>query len=370
MFWYVMILLLLLYPAAITIMGEKQRINYDSITIFISSCIIVFFMAFRAVSIGADTKQYCYGFNQIKQLSFMELFITPIYGLGGNYELNFEYGYRAWNWLTSFFSQNQQIITIANSILIVVLLAKLIKKQSPYPFLSMWLYITLGIFQTQMNMARNAIAILICYHALQYIKEQKLTKYVMFVFFATMFHESSILFFAVYFLVNYVPIRRHRIMKLLIGAVIIGFIFSEVRLYVYDIMPNRYAGYITGNTTKFESLIVGVFYSGLMGVILFGMNSGSRLTVVENESVGMWMFIINIMFFCIGYDMSAATRIAALFGPYMIISIPRLINQGYSQGDKQRVLFLIFFLCGIQYLLRLRINNIGGTMPYEFIWNG
>lgn len=87
----------------------------------------------------------------------------------------------------------------------------------------------------------------------------------------------------------------------------------------------------------------------------------------ECESIGVWMLMLEMLFFCIGYDVAAETRMAALFGPYLIIFIPRLIETGIeSKSMRLNVIALVMVLSGMQYIVRLQINNIGSTMPYQF----
>lgn len=89
----------------------------------------------------------------------------------------------------------------------------------------------------------------------------------------------------------------------------------------------------------------------------------------ECEVIGVWMLMLEMLFFCIGYDVAAATRMAALFGPYLIIFIPRLIETGIeSKSVRLNVIALVMVLSGMQYIVRLQINNIGSTMPYQFFW--
>ena len=89
----------------------------------------------------------------------------------------------------------------------------------------------------------------------------------------------------------------------------------------------------------------------------------------ECEAIGVWMLMLEMLFLCIGYDVAAATRMAALFGPYLIIFIPRLIESGIeSKSVRLNVIALVMVLSGMQYIVRLQINNIGSTMPYQFFW--
>ena len=287
----------------------------------------------------------------------------------GGYELNLEYGYRLYNKLVSLISENPQAITIANSLLIMALLGKLIKDHSPYVFLSAWLYITLGIYQTQMNMARNAIAILICYLGCKYIEECNVKKFLIFVTIATLFHSSSVLFVPIYWLATKSKLKSKKVAKILLLSMGCGFAFSLVRPLFVRFLPFGFGRYFIGNTFKFESLIVGLFHLVLIIVVIFFTEKQDRAKMFEFESIGVWMLVLEMLFFCIGYDVAAATRMAALFGPYLIIFIPRLIETGIeSKSVRLNVIALVIILSGMQYIVRLQINNIGSTMPYQFFW--
>lgn len=285
----------------------------------------------------------------------------------GGYELDFEYGYRLFNKFVGFFSTSGQAITIANSIVIITLLVVLIKRQTAHPFLSMWLYITLGIYQTQMNMSRNAMAILTCYIAFEFIEKKRQIMYVVMILLATTFHESSLLFLPMYWLVNHVRLTPRVIKYLLLGSVVFGLLFSTVRPYVFAVLPYRYKHYMIGNATKYESLIVGVLHLALVAYTYLSLKKNERFEVVKQLPVGHWTFIANIMFFCIGYDLSSATRMAALFGPYLIVFLPQMIEHGIkSEKRRMFVIATLVAMCGMQYIMRISINNIGTTMPYKF----
>lgn len=369
MLWYCGILALLIFPMCYAYIGYKREIDVKNLVLPTCIGMLALFMSCRAVSVGADTCQYVYGFEQIAATSWAKLFTTRIYGIGGGYELTFEYGYRLYNKLVSLISENPQAITIANSLLIMALLGKLIKDHSPYVFLSVWLYITLGIYQTQMNMARNAIAILICYLGCKYIEKHNAIKFLVCITIAGLFHLSSALFIPVYWLVTKTKLTGKKIGKILLFSVGFGLTFSLVRPFFVRYLPFGFGRYFAGNTSKFESLVVGAFHLALVSVVIFFAGKKYRAIMIEHEAIGIWMLVLEMLFFCIGYDVSSATRMAALFGPYLIIFIPRLIETGIkSKNMRLNVIALIVILSGIQYIVRLQINNIGLTVPYHFFW--
>jgi len=370
MTWYIIILITMLIPMAFAYLGHIRHIDTSKLVIMFSASVLLLFMSCRSPEVGADTSQYIYGFKQISNTSLKELFDIRVIGLGGGYELNFEYGYRLFNKIVSFFSTSGQTITIANSILILLLLFSLIKEKSDDVFLSIWLYITLGIFQTQMNMSRNAIAILLCYHGLKYIEQRKLSKYLFFVILGTLFHTSSVLFIPFYWIVPKVELTKKNLWIILASSFILGLGFSIVRPYFVKYLPLGLGEYFIKNTAKFESLVVGALHLLLVLYVWIFISKTKRDDAIKEEQVGIWMFIANIVFFCIGFDVAAATRMAALFGPYLIILLPNMIKRGTKSENKRLLIVaVLIFLTGIQYILRLKINNIGSTLPYDFFWN-
>lgn len=258
---------------------------------------------------------------------------------------------------------------MANSLLITFLLGKLIKSYSPCIFLSIWLYLTLGIFQTQMNMARNAIAILICYIGCRYIEKYDIKRFFLYVVTASLFHTSSILFAPLYWLVNHVKLTIRKVVEILLISIACGAAFSFIQPFLVNFLPFGLGHYFMGNTSKFEGLVLGVFHMTLFLFVVMLVKRQDRTRVIQCESIGIWMFLAEMLFFCIGYDIASATRMAALFGPYLIILIPRLIEHGIkSKNLRLNAIVMVFIITGIQYLVRLQINNIGSTMPYIFFW--
>lgn len=288
----------------------------------------------------------------------------------GGYELNFEYGYRLYNKFITILCDNSQAITVSNSLLILLLFSKLIKSQSPYVFLSVWLYVTLGIYQTQMNMARNAIGIFISYIGCTFIEKKDMKRFLFFIFLATLFHTSSILFLPLYWLVTNIELSSKRIVKLFVFSICFGLFFPLIRPYIITYLPFGFGRYFISNTSKLESLLIGVFHLTLFICVLFFMDEEKRKKAIKSESLGVWMLVLEIMFFCIGFDVAAATRMSALYGPFLIIMIPKIIENGFeSKNKKLDLITLIIIITGFQYILRLGINNIGSTIPYVFFWD-
>ena len=338
-----------------------------NLSLFLALSVLLFFMAFRSFYTGVDTIIYVNAFDQIKNYSMIDALKKPIFGLG-NYTIGLEPGYRLFNWVSGIISKNNQTIIVTVSTFIITIVYAIIIRKSPYPLLSVWMYLTLGIYQTEMNISRNAIALMLCFLTDDLIYEKKLIKFILVILLASSFHASAFLFIPVYFLVNYVPIGKRTIKWMLVIAVVSMLLLPFVRSTIVIILP-FYQRYFMSNKRDYASLVVGLFYYMLFIVVLFFVKKNDRHLILKEEAFGTWMFLLNTMIFIVGINMTNAARAAAIFGPYIIVYLPRLINRGITGNKRFWVRVALYFLCVAQYISRMFINNIGGTMPYMFTWN-
>lgn len=363
---------MMFYPYILVKCAQRNGIDATRIAAIIACSILLFFMALRANTVGVDTKYYSYVFTQFRDISWGDVFHATLYGeqtQKNTFTFDFEPGYRLLNKIISMFFVSPQAITVVNSLLIILLLYRIIQAESPMILLSIWLYITLGIYQTEMNVSRNAIAIFICFLAFRWIRERKVWFFILYVFIAATFHQTAFFFLPVYWLVNYFKLNRRRMVLLIAVSCLVGLKFDILVSMFGAILPSRYTRYLIDSSFSLKSILVGVFSAVLCGLVSCFMNRNERETVMDKLSVGNWMFVLNMCFFGINLGIEAGARVAALFGPYMICYIPQMINEIESPQRRKTVIWLVVAVSFIQYVIRLQINNIGGTMPYLFFWN-
>ena len=369
MLWYLIILALMLYPYAISRAGTRTGRPTKHISLFAACLILWFFMAFRDVSVGVDTKYYCFVFSQFEQIPFSEVFTAVTYGTTDKtWAFEFEPGYRILNKLVSLISLSPQAITIANATIILVLWYLLIRRDSPNYLLSIWLFITLGVYQTEMNVTRNAISILLVYYAFPYLKKGAFFRYAAVCLLAALFHVAALLYIPVYFLVRGFRISVKRMMVLIGVFCMMGIVFPFVRPYLVGLFPARFDQYLQGSNEKLSMLLVGLLNAGIFVLTMWLLPRRKREKVYDVERLGVMLLTINLCFFGLNIGLRAAGRMAALFGPYLVILIPRMLRQIERPAARKQAVILITALSGVQYVLRMLVNNIGGTLPFEFCW--
>lgn len=369
MLWYLIICALMLYPYAIARAGSLSGRKTKHIALMNACLILWFFMAFRGLRVGVDTKHYAYVFSQFDEIPFSQVFTAVTYANESeSWAFDFEPGYRLANKLLSLFFTSSQAITVFNSTVIMVLWYFLIKRDSPNFLLSVWLFITLGIYQTEMNVTRNAISILMVYNAFPYLRRRELTKYLAVCLFASLFHVAALVLLPVYFLVWGVELKPKDMALLVMASCVLGVLFPLISPIVSAMVPARFAKYLQGNNEKLGSLIVGVLNGGFFLLTLWLIPRKNRKRIFTRERLGVVLLTINLCFFGLNIGLGDASRMAALFGPYLVILIPRMLTLIENRARRRDAAALIVILSGIQYVLRMCINNIGGTLPYGFCW--
>ncbi len=365
---YLVLCLLLVYPARLCVLAQRQGRSAQHVALAMSCVVLWFFMAMRAQTVGVDTKYYACIYQQFPQIPWKELFTARLYPTPRRtWELNLEPGYRLLNKLLSTYLPAPQWITVANSVLIIALLYRWLRQESPNAMLSIWLYLTLGIYQTEMNVARNAIAILLGYTAFHWIKKRKFWPYLLQILLAASFHKSALVFLPLYWLAN----RRWKYRHVVCGTVaacVLGAAYPLVAGHVANLLPYVLAKYLTKSNSKIESIAVGVFYVLLVGFVLYKMTPEERKKLEVQEPQGLFQAMATFSLYGLNLGLASAARMAALFGPYLIVLLPRMLQYITCPRRRAATVQWLAAAAGLQYVLRLLVNNIGGTMPYQFFW--
>lgn len=369
MLWYLVICAMMLYPYAIARAGSLSGRQTKHIALMNACLILWFFMAFRGISVGVDTKHYAYVFSQFDDIPFTKVFTAVTYANESeSWAFDFEPGYRLINKLLSLFFSAPQAITVFNSTVIIILWYQLIQRESPNFLLSIWLFITLGIYQTEMNVTRNAIAILMVYNAFSFLRRKEFAKYLAVCLLASLFHIAALVMLPLYYLVWSVKLTPKRMAAAIGIFCLIGIAFPIISPLIAAVLPDRFAKYFQGNNEKMVSLIVGLLNGGFFLLTLWLMPRKKRSRIFQKERLGIMLLTLNLCFFGLNIGLGDASRMAALFGPYLVILIPRMLRLIENRDRRRDAATLIVILSGIQYVLRMCVNNIGGTLPYVFCW--
>lgn len=95
-----------------------------------------------------------------------------------------------------------QFYILITSIIVITLFVKSIWDYSEHFTFSMFLFVTMGLFFTSMNIIRQFIAIAILFYGFRFVKNKSFLKYLVCVLLAYGFHASAIIMAPLYFLIK------------------------------------------------------------------------------------------------------------------------------------------------------------------------
>lgn len=369
MAWYGIVCILMLYPLALVKAGKGTGKQTQLLALAWACGILWFFMAFRRGSVGVDTKYYSYVFTQFQDIPWSRVFTATTYADAGNsWSFDFEPGYRLLNKVFACLFPASQTITIVNSTILLMLLFWIVRQQSPCFLLSIWLYLTLGIYQTQMNVTRNAIAIFLVYAGFPWIRQGKPWRYIGLCLLASTIHFAALALIPVYWLARRGGHGWAAPLAWIGGFCLLGLSFPIVGPVLRPLLPDFMQKYFLRPPDQLSSILVGGVHAGLASIVLLCLPRQQRQLAQAQYPEGFVMLTLNLCLFGLYLGLDDAARMAALFGPYLIVFLPQLLHLIPDATRRSRVTAAIAALSGGIYLLRLLVNNIGGTLPYGFCW--
>lgn len=217
----------LLLGGAVDVFGKNERKKH---MLFVFSIILLIgFLGLREF-IGWDWWAYYPSYNNLPN--------------GFNYEI----GYEIWSNIFYKIGLSYHHFTFINTVADILILAYILKKYSKYPIFSMFLFLAVQGLSFEVDLLRNAKAVLLFIISIQFIKERKLIPFLILNILGMTFHMSSVIYLPMYFILN-----RNYSRKIILPLIILGNIyylfdtklFTHILEYMSSVLPAAVGGKIT-----------------------------------------------------------------------------------------------------------------------------
>lgn len=324
----------------------------------ILSCVeMILMVSLRGNTVGADTVTYVNALNAFSELSTEELWV-----IREMYPYKFELGYLWLTKLCAMVELNYTVFLTIIAILIYVPLYRLIYKYSPYPLLSIILYFGLGFFAYSLGIFRQFIALSIVIAGTDFIIKREIYKWLLTVFFASLFHKSSLICLPLYFLQNL------NYMDCAITSLVFQFVFLLLGRDLLELvfqMIDYYRGYIGSSFDKnggsYISLIV---FEAMMffGAIHYKLRRNFNNLQFVLNSVPV-ICVLQVL----AYQFNLFGRTIIYYSIFLILYIPIMINDIIKNKHKQFANVIIIIL-GLMIFVYKTLTNEYIT-PFIYFWD-
>lgn len=294
----------LLLGGAVDVFGKNERKKH---MLFVFSIILLIgFLGLRGF-IGWDWWAYYPSYNNLP---------------GG---FTYEIGYEIWSNIFYKIGLSYHHFTFINTVADILILAYVLKKYSKYPIFSMFLFLAVQGLSFEVDLLRNAKAVLLFIISIQFIKERKIIPFLILNILGMTFHISSIIYLPMYFILN-----RNYNRKIILPLIILGNIYyifdTKLFIHILEYMSSVLPAAVGGKITSYLSIIpqnykfpIGTLYferlvTFIMVFFFLHKEKGSRekenqySLIMENS-----FYIFYLIFLFTSEFFIASTRIGILF---------------------------------------------------------
>lgn len=316
-------------------------------TIWVITCILLtIIVGLRSYRTGNDTIQYVTRFLSLRGRTYTDI------GMMNYRDIGFYYFIRSIGIITS----SPTIFLLITSFFTLMGVFDITYRNSDYPILVLFFYITLGNYLFLFTGIRQALAMSICLISVRFIEKHRFVPFALLVYLASTMHHSALIFLPSYFLAGRKINRRN---------LFITFIVTLIAYFSYDrllVIANDIIGYEYGIEELDNGLI---FYIVLLTILIYGYINRDYWINSENQ-----LIIMNLGIICaVIWTFRLIGRTAERPSMYWLNLIPVVLTNStkstlmktHSKND-QIVLMAAVFLSLVLFYRR------ASGLPYSFFF--
>lgn len=324
---------------------KKSSFFFNFLILIILTC----FAGLRSLKVGADTSGYAHNFESINTDYNNFIYFRP----------NIEIGYSLLEYVTSLFSNSY--VTILTVVALIALYFQLesIKKLSKESVISIFVFITFGIYTFIFNGARQGIAAAIFMYALTFLIGGQFWKYLLLIIIAWSFHKSVIIAIPLYFVFR-IKFTKKWFLLLLTGSITTFYLFRSI-ISFSGIINSRYLAFLFREDQGGQYLTL--CYT-MLSIFFITIRSKIKEEYKFDYDIYLNMFLFSTIIYILVYLSGAYIEITRI-GFYFLTSavfIWPLIFKSFTQ-KKSILLLLGFAIFQITYFY-IYLDKIGGLLPY------
>lgn len=250
------------------------------------------------------------------------------------------------------YSQDPQILIFTTAFVTNLLIILVFYKYSKVVELSIYVYITGGLFLVTMNGIRQCLAAAIIFSATKFLIEGNKVKYILVVVFASFFHQSALVLIPVYFLVRFKPWTKATLVLLVFSVlIVIGFSTFSTLLFsaIEDSQYGVYSSFDEGGASVIRVLV----FAAPIVIAFFGREKLRE--VFPQSDVFVNMALVGLCFMIISTANWIFARFNIYFELYQLVLVSWIL-QVFKEKDRKLVYYILLVLYFAYYYFESVIN--------------
>ena len=277
-------------------------------------------------------------------------------------QTNKDMGFNIFQMILKKYTDDPQVMIFITALITNVLIVFILYKYSRLIELSLYVYITSGMYLTSMNGVRQFLAAAIIFTATKYLLDGNWKKYMLIVLFASTFHQSALVLIPIYFLVRRKAWSGTTFILLFL-AVLIAMGFNEFSEILFTaIEDTQYGHYEDFQEGGANILRVAVDAAPLILAYL-GRERLRELFPKSDYIVNM--ALLSTIFMLISTQNWIFARFAIYFGLYQLILISWVVKV-FTEKD-QKFIYYAIVVCYFVYFVYEHVITLGIIYGSDFL---
>lgn len=315
---YLVLTIILIIFSILDIYYLKSYKSKKNVMIFLG-IIYIFFFGLRGF-LAWDWIHYYPNFNF--SLNLIEAIVMGDYTF--NIVSNYDIGYKVYVAMIKCFTNNYHIFIIITTIIDCLLLFICFIRYSPYPILSILLFLVYSGFQIQYDLLRNIKAILIFFFSIYYLERNRKIIVIGLLILEILFHSSSIVYLPVYYIIKKNILKYKKIIySLTLIGVIIFIAQNQIIIKFLELLQN-----LKLNIISLNSLLIKL--NTYLKSEFFLVNRGIGLGIMEKFFLFFLIMKNSKKIIKIKYGKIFANMWILLFFLYLYTNDVRIIQERFS----------------------------------------
>ena len=324
---------------------DNKKLNKTAFILF--SALLILLLSLKHDYVGTDTQNYRYMFSNLKSANIIRIIdITPTSEFGFYYFSHF---------LASNGIAFRGLLFI-QAVFVVCVFSAIIYRHSKMPWVSWFLYMTLGFFIFYTTM-RQCFALSFTLLASECMRKNKLLLYLLFCAVAVSFHNTALVFVPIYWVYK---MKYNKFTIFLFIALFVAVTVSAptlMRVFTEIIEKDRYEQIATRGYITFL-----LYFS----MVVFGVLN--RKIIQDNPDTRFFFYMMGmvLVMFPLFQINPALSRIWIYFSVYIVLYVPNMCALIENRHISTIILAAIVLYGLISFFYKA--NQSTRVLPYVFFW--
>ncbi|SFI28749.1 MULTISPECIES: EpsG family protein [unclassified Bacillus (in: firmicutes)] len=271
-------------------------------------------------------------------------------------------GFNIYQMFLQNFSHDPQLLIFVTALITNLLIVLVLYKYARMFELSLFVYITGGMFLTSMNGIRQFLAAAIVFAATKYIFEGNWKKYILIILLASTVHQTALILIPIYFIVRKEAWSKQTYI-LLVCAVLIVIGFNQFMDALFAVIENsqysEYKNFSEGGANILRVIVYAV------PIILAYLGKDRLRELFPKSDPVVNMSILGLVFMIISTQNWIFARFSIYFGLYQLILISWVVKL-FTEKDRKLIYYgiLIFYLVYYYYECVVSLAGVGYGSDY------